>query len=331
MQLESKLSHSFEEIINNSAELAVGVSGGPDSMALSILSSKLFNQKRINLTCLIVDHKLRAESTDEAKQVKNYLSKLGINSIILAWEHENIKFSNIQEQARNARYKLMTDYCKQNNISHLALAHNMEDQVENFFIRLFRGASLFGLAHMDRNIVVAGVNIIRPFLDVHKSLILRYLADEGHFYVNDPSNLNPRFARSIIRNMLDSAEFLRLSNQTSKDVLVRRVFNITKELYSLKENDVNELENLYKNYVIKDDGAEILINTQLFGCDKKLVLRLISNLLQKFSNLKSPPRYKSLENIFARIASGNFKSFTLARAIIKPCKNIIRISKESRK
>ena len=56
---------------------------------------------------------------------------------------------NIQGEARNARYNLLTEYCRKKNIKNLVTAHNLEDQVETFFIRLSRGSGLTGLSSMN--------------------------------------------------------------------------------------------------------------------------------------------------------------------------------------
>jgi tRNA(Ile)-lysidine synthase len=146
-------------------KFCIGVSGGPDSLALTFLGkifSKEFNTKFI---ALIVDHNLRKQSAAEARKVKKILIKHKIRSKILTWKGK-IPKSNIQFNARNIRYFLLNKQCSKLNIKNLVLAHHEGDLIENFFIRLFRGSGLKGLSslnikrHSKDNIL----NLIRPLI-----------------------------------------------------------------------------------------------------------------------------------------------------------------------
>ena len=96
---------------------------------------------------LIVDHKLRKKSSKESLKVKKILNKKNIKSEILTWKGQVPK-SNIQKNARNIRYSLISEYCNNKKVKYIATAHHADDQIENFFIRLLRGSGLTGLAPM---------------------------------------------------------------------------------------------------------------------------------------------------------------------------------------
>ena len=117
--------------ISLSGKLAVAVSGGADSLCLALLTSQI-----ADITALIVDHGLRPESTTEANAVQQQLIQHGIEAEVLTWRAEEKPTSNIQAAAREARYKLMADWCAANDVQHILVAHHQDDQAETFLLRL---------------------------------------------------------------------------------------------------------------------------------------------------------------------------------------------------
>ena len=97
-------------------------------------------QRKTKFHYVLVDHNIRKNSNLEAKKVSNLLKKRKINLQIFRNTKKIIK--NIQAEARNSRYEILINYCKKKNIKTLLTAHNLEDQVETFFIRLSRGSGL---------------------------------------------------------------------------------------------------------------------------------------------------------------------------------------------
>ena len=118
----------------------VAVSGGPDSLALVALSIAYTFFKKTKFYYILIDHNIRKNSNLEAKQVKSLLKKKSIN--LRVFQNKKKIFQNVQAKARNVRYKIISDYCKKNSIKFVLTAHNLEDQVETFLIRLSRGAGL---------------------------------------------------------------------------------------------------------------------------------------------------------------------------------------------
>ena len=98
-------------ILENKPHIAVGVSGGPDSMALIHLLNKLINKYDGKITALIINHGLRPNSFKEAQWVYNELKKNKIKSKILNINKNRIQKKNMSE-ARDNRYDKITSYCK---------------------------------------------------------------------------------------------------------------------------------------------------------------------------------------------------------------------------
>ena len=109
---------------------------------------------------------------------------------------------NIQSKAREVRYKLLTDFCKKHKVKILLTAHNLEDQVETFFIRLSRGSGLKGLSGMDFSTDLSGnIKLKRPLLNINKKYLVNISSGIFGKYFNDPSNKNEKYLRTKIRRL----------------------------------------------------------------------------------------------------------------------------------
>ena len=122
------------------------MSGGPDSLALVALTKLYSLEKSKNFYYVLINHNIRNNSGYRSKKVKNLLKKFKIKLNII----NNLKkiTKNIQGEARKIRYNHLINFCKKKNIKTIITAHNLEDQVETFFIRLSRGSGLTGLSSM---------------------------------------------------------------------------------------------------------------------------------------------------------------------------------------
>ena len=143
----------FEKSLDINEDFAVGVSGGPDSLALAFLSKIYSIKNKLRSKFFIVDHKLRPESTKEAKTIKHLLKQSYIDSEILTWNGKKPS-KNIQSSARIKRYELLFTRCNKLKIKNILLGHHQDDLLENFFIRLLRGSGLKGLISLDKQIKI---------------------------------------------------------------------------------------------------------------------------------------------------------------------------------
>ena len=140
LEVKKKLENNRKKIF------LVGISGGPDSLALAAITKTISLDKKFKFYYALVNHNIRKNSKQEAQKVKQLLKKYDINLNILTNKSKINK--NIQSQARQVRYKLLEDFCHKNGINIVLTAHNLEDQVETFFIRLSRGSGLTVLSAM---------------------------------------------------------------------------------------------------------------------------------------------------------------------------------------
>ena len=163
----SKIYKQFEKNLKLNEDFIIAVSGGPDSLALCFLSKIYSIKKNLKVKYFHVDHKLRNNSTNEAKTVKLLLKKLLTNLEILTWVGKKPK-SNIQSVARNKRYALLVNKAKKLKINNILLGHHKDDLIENFFIRILRGSGLNGIVSFDQKTNQKNINLIRPLLEFSK-------------------------------------------------------------------------------------------------------------------------------------------------------------------
>ena len=184
----------------NKKKYVVAVSGGSDSLALAALTKSYQFHKKTKFYYVLVDHNLRKNSNSEAKKVKRYLKKKNISLRIFLNKKRIIK--NIQAEARNIRYEILSNFCKKNNIKIILTGHNLEDQVETFLIRLSRGSGLRGLSAMrPLSKINNQVSLFRPLLDTKKKFLIKISKNIFGTYIKDPSNKNNKYLRTKVRNL----------------------------------------------------------------------------------------------------------------------------------
>lgn len=177
---------------------AIAVSGGCDSMALLQLMNQLSMQQSFEITALTVDHGLRPEAALEAENVHNWCKSQNIKHHTLHWHHQGIS-SRIQEQARNARYDLLSQWCKTHNYKYLVTAHHFDDQLETTTMRVLKNSGLRGLAGMSGCRPLGEIYHLRPLLNLSKQSLRDLVAKENIPFFEDPSNQNPLYDRGRLR------------------------------------------------------------------------------------------------------------------------------------
>lgn len=191
--------------------VAVGCSGGADSLALTRLADRWAGARGGAILALIVEHGLRPEAAAEAGATAAALTSRGIAARILPLALP--PGPRLQERARAARRSTLLAACREAGTPHLLLAHHAEDQAETILFRALRGSGARGLAGMAPVSVVAEALILRPLLGQPKARLAASLEGWGLAPVDDPSNRNPRFARARLRDAgtapLDTTGFAR--------------------------------------------------------------------------------------------------------------------------
>ena len=290
----------------NKKNYLVAVSGGPDSLALVALTKIYANDSKSKFYYVLIDHNIRKDSNKEAKKVKTLLKKKNI--ILKIFQNKKKIFKNIQAEARSIRYKTLTNYCKKSKIKTILTAHNLEDQVETFFIRLSRGSGLKGLSAMKPlSKIENGVSLYRPLLDIKKKLLVKITKKVFGKYIKDPSNKNVKFLRTKIRNLKKPLE--------KSGIKYEQIFRSIQNLSFSKETLDTFFKDIFKE-LIKKRKKELFINFKKYSAvnnDTKIALinESVKIIKKNYYDLRS----KKVENLIKNINKKDFKKSTLGGCI----------------
>lgn len=205
--LIDRFRRSLDALVGPDARIGVAVSGGPDSVALLLLTTAARSGR---VEAATVDHSLRPEARAEADMVAQLCERLGVPHTVLTAEWTEKPATAIQERARIARYRLLGEWAKERSIAALLTGHHADDQAETFLMRLLRGSGVRGLAAMRRLVRTPGASVAlaRPLLGWRRSELEQVCADAGVTPVADPSNDDEQFERVRVRKALAEADYL---------------------------------------------------------------------------------------------------------------------------
>ncbi|WP_082254530.1 tRNA lysidine(34) synthetase TilS [Candidatus Pelagibacter communis] len=280
----------------------VAISGGPDSLALAALSKAYSFEKKTIFYYVLVNHNIRSKSSKEAEQVKALLKNYDIRLNVL--KNNFVIKKNIQAQARKVRYEMLNTYCIKKNIKTILTGHNLDDQVETFFIRLSRGSGLTGLSAMKPLTKLdKKIELYRPLLDVKKNSLIKISKKIFKKYIIDPSNKDTKFLRTKIRNLKRPL----MKSGINYDQIIKSINNLA----SSREVLDQYLEEIFKD-LIKVSKKQILIDYKQF---KKLNLEVKMQVIHKcikvlkknYYNLRS----KKVNFLLSTIEKQSFKKATL--------------------
>jgi tRNA(Ile)-lysidine synthase len=271
--------------------IGVAVSGGPDSTALLILLDIWARETSAApaITVLTVDHGLRPEAATEARDVVALADRLGHAHEILVWRHDGPPpSSDIQAEARAARYRLITEAARRHRLDAVLLAHTRDDQAETFLINLARGSGVSGLSAMPARRDIDGIPFLRPLLDVSKVELLALLDEAGIAYVTDPSNSSDRYTRVRIRKAMPALYELGLTPDRLADT-ARRMGRAETALKAITAD-------LIARSATDHGGVWSVDAKALAKAPDEIALRLLVELIRAIRPAEHPPRADAIES-----------------------------------
>ena len=310
----------FESDLKINENFIVAVSGGPDSLALSFLSKIYSIKKNLKVKYIHIDHKLRYNSTKEAKFLKLLIKKLNSNLEILTWVGKKPK-SNIQSIARDKRYELLIKKSKKLKINNILLGHHKDDLIENFFIRILRGSGLNGIVSLDQNTNHQNINLFRPLLKFSKKNLENITKKVFKNYFEDPSNKNDKYKRVKIRNFIKNLEL---------EGLDKDKFNLTIKNLKFANDSIKYFveKNLEENSKTQNNNKLVFLNKNFFDQPEEVVFRSLTKVIKKVGENYYPARGKKVDKLINQIKNENSFKTTLGNCIIKRVNNTIIVSKE---
>jgi len=197
--------------------IVVGFSGGVDSLCLAAALARVSRSEAIRPRLVHVDHRLRPESSDDARNAKVIADKIGL-PIAFVELRPNVtdrhRGVGVEEAARRERYAALVGCARANSSDVIATAHHLDDQAETVLMHLFRGAGLDGAAGMRElssvtvpwwstdSVDYNKVHLWRPLLSESKQELRDYVRALGLEPIEDGSNERADFRRNVVRNEL---------------------------------------------------------------------------------------------------------------------------------
>jgi tRNA(Ile)-lysidine synthase len=293
------------ELITNNSTILVGVSGGPDSIALLHFLWSQKDTKHLKIVAVHVDHMFRGKQSEEDLVfVESFCRRLGIlyESIqidVAAYRQE--KQVSSQVAARECRFHFFTKMMQKYRADSLALGHHGDDQIETILMRLVRGSSLLGSAGIQVKRPFCNGEIIRPFLCITKDDIQKYCEEMNLDSRTDPSNEKDAYTRNRFRHHV--LPFLKRENSN-----VHVHFQKFSEILTEDELFLQELTQQKLNTVIKrKDDQGMLIEIGLLQSMPKPLQRRGIKLILNYLYKDTSPDLSSvhIDSLFNFLASEN--------------------------
>ncbi len=258
-------------------------------------------KKPPKLVAVTIDHGLRKESAKEARAVARLAKSLNVEHVTLRWKGRKPK-TGIQEAARNARYRLLSEEAHRKNAMHILTAHTLDDQAETVLFRLARGSGVSGLVGIrwfDGMPVkdARPAHLVRPLLDVLKARLIATLKAAKVDYVVDPSNSDPRFTRPRLRKLM---RLLGQEGLTAERLgkFAKRVGRVEEALFAA----VNDAQ-LALCPGLWSQGVPLSANAEAFlALPHEIGLRLLGRMIA-FAGQQGGPELAQLETLYSELRS----------------------------
>ena len=296
-------------------KLAVGVSGGIDSMCLLYW----LHEVGADVVCLHVNHRLRPEADTETDYVADVCAQLNIPCQIFYWDGEKPE-KGLEAAAREARYKMMTDFCHEKGIEYLLTAHQSDDQIETFLMNLLRGSGLYGLSAMLPKSERDGITILRPLLEVSRAELKKYCDDNNIKYFIDSMNSDEHYTRVKIRQ---NRHLLNDKLDISDARILLAIQNLARTREWMDKYIANRIE-----MVIRKWGA-MFSASFLFDEAEEIRLKFLGSLIQKIGGDDYPVRLNSLQMALCNLQKDC--KFTLGHCTIRRLNDRILIVPEGKR
>jgi tRNA(Ile)-lysidine synthase len=253
----------------------VGVSGGPDSLALLLLLHRSAASHGLELVAAHADHGIHPESGAVAEQVAAWAASLGIPLVATRLA---LGPGAREEAARQARHRWLRSVRASQHARWIMLAHHREDQVETVLMRVLAGSGPAGLAGMAP---VRGT-VVRPLLWASRAELGAYAAESGWRPWEDPANQDPRNTRSWIRTMI-------LPQLRARDPRVEeRVLGLARQAAEARAGWEAALDQLPELAPQANRGVVSVAVAPLQGYDSRLASALIQALGRRAGAIVGP-------------------------------------------
>ena len=293
--------------------IIVGVSAGPDSMALL---HYLINNLNTNIVCAHINHNVRKESEIEEEYLKEYCKE---NKIIFErMKIEKYSNNNFEAEARSKRYEFYASLLKKYNCKYLFLAHHGDDLIETVLMKIARGSNLEGYAGIKKISKFRNKYfIVRPFLEYTKKDLIEYLHKNNIKYYIDKSNNDTTYTRNRYRKNI-------LPLLKNEDINIHKKF--LKYSETLLEYD-NYIKNTTKS-IVNNFFKNNILDIQEFNkiddfMKKNSIYYILNNLYNNIPNIVTEKHVQNLQNIINSNVNNGCLNMPKGLVIVKEYNKII--------
>lgn len=266
-------------LINENDNIVVGVSGGPDSMALLFCLLEIKETMDFNIYVAHVNHGVRGEEARKDQLfVEEMASKLGLpyyTKNVNMIEYGKERGITSEEAGRELRYGFFREILKSVGGGKIAVAHNMNDQAETLLMRFMRGTGIDGLKGME---FISG-DIIRPILGIDRKEIEAYIEVNRIETVLDKTNLEPIYSRNKVR-----LELIPYMEKSFNPNLVNTLWRMSR-VSAIDSKFLEEYSRRRFNIMVKkeDENSIILDGEKFIEEDRSIQQRIIRNGILKIN------------------------------------------------
>jgi tRNA(Ile)-lysidine synthase len=312
---------AFDILCEGQKALGVAVSGGSDSTALLMLAAEWGRVGKVRIEAVTVDHGLRPEAREEARDVARLAAGFGVAHTTLTWERGDSAKTVGQAEAREARHSLLATWALEKSIGVIALGHTQDDRVETFLMRARAGSGWRGLSGPlpsgPSPVWPEGraLRLVRPLLAFGREELREALRRRNLPWVDDPSNEATRFERVRMRQLVRRME---------GETLVRAV-RVMDGLAGMRAASLAQArEGLAVVRFTANESEMSLEALRALGSEAQA--RLVEALVMAAGGAAQPPRSEALGRIAQRLGRGHL-GLTLGGAWLRSDGSTLRISR----
>ncbi len=302
MNLAEKVILTIEEnrLLESGDKVLVAVSGGPDSVALLHILTKLRRKFNLQLAAVYINHQIRLRSAmKEEKFCRDLCARWKVEYRNVIEDIPKLSITlrkGIEETARDFRYEQFEKTAHELGCRKIALGHHIDDRVETVLFRILRGTGRTGL----QGIPIKRGKYIRPLFEVTKDEILNYLRKYKIQFCVDQSNDKTEFTRNFIRNRLLPTIRKRI-NANVAGAILNLVENIADEELFLELI----VEKCYGESVSSTLAGKLVVALELVsGYDLWVQKRLIRRCLVNISGATTYPDKATVDRVLEVIRGG---------------------------
>lgn len=256
-------------LIEEGDRLVLGVSGGPDSLAMLSILNQMREEQKIKFDFVVahVNHEIRGQEADRDENfVKEFCKK--IKKDFYAKRIDVLKIAHnkkigTEEAGREVRYEFFDEVMEKTNANKIAIAHNKNDKIETILMNLLRGSGISGLKGMEP---IKNKKYIRPLLTCERYEIEKYCKENCLNPCIDLTNFENTYTRNKIRNVV--IPYIQKEFNPSIIDTLDRLSELVKEEDHYFQKKIKEV---YQELLIEEKQEEIILDLKAFNLQEKVI------------------------------------------------------------